>query len=239
MQKIATQLLSKNLKGDLDELRTQVKTTESSNWYKPGAKARASKAGQDGGTGRWCTNCESGTHNTAFCFGKCFICKGFGHKAAQCRNRNDTGPPNVGGGKKAGADTGAGAEPGAGAEKLSKAARRRQNQAKRKEEEERLKAEAEKAAKAASVKTFTASDSEEDSPKRPVYAARQARLTGGKSRSLYKELNAMTDGNVEKLGEEIFRAYAARATEVDDSATTVGRAYARLTGGKGCHIPII
>ena len=134
MQKIATQLLAKNPKGDLDELRTQVKTTESSNWYKPGARARASKAGQDGGTGRWCTNCESGTHNTAFCFRKCFICKGFGHKAAQCRNRNDTGPPNVGGGKKAGADAGAGAEPGAGAEKLSKGARRRQNQAKRKEE---------------------------------------------------------------------------------------------------------
>ena len=93
--------------------------------------------------------------------------------------------------------------------------------------------------KAASVKKFTVkSDSEEDSPKRPVYAARQARLTGGKSRSLFKELNSMTDGNVEKLGDEIFRAYAARA-EVDDSATTVGRAYARLTGGKGCHIPII
>ena len=32
MQKIATQLLAKNPKGDLDELRTQVKTTESSNW---------------------------------------------------------------------------------------------------------------------------------------------------------------------------------------------------------------
>ena len=49
----------------------------------------------------------------------------------------------------------------------------------------------------------------------------------------------MEDDNVEKLGEEIFKAYAARATEVDNLATTVGRAYARLTGGKGCHIPII
>ena len=47
-----------------------------------------------------------------------------------------------------------------------------------------------------------------------MYAARQARLTGGKSRSLYKELNTMTDGNVEKLGDEIFRAYAARAEVV-------------------------
>ena len=128
----------------------------------------------------------------------------------------------MGGGKKAGADTGAGVDPGAGAEKLSKGARRRQNLAIKKEEEEKLKAEAEKAAKTASVKTFTASDTEEDSPKRPVYAARQARLTG---RGLYRELSAMEDSNVEKLGEEIFRAYAARATEVDNSAATVGRAY--------------
>ena len=49
----------------------------------------------------------------------------------------------------------------------------------------------------------------------------------------------MDDSTVEKLGEEIYRAYAARATEVDNSATTVGKAYARLTGGKGCQIPII
>ena len=77
MQKIATQLLAKNPEGNLDELKTQVKTTESSSWYKPGPNVRASKAGQDGGTGRWCTNCESATHSTAFCFGKCFICKGF------------------------------------------------------------------------------------------------------------------------------------------------------------------
>ena len=127
MQKIATQLLAKNPEGNLEDLITQVKTTESSNWYKPGVKVRASKAGQDGGTGRWCTNCESGTHDTAYCFRKCFICKGFGHKASQCRNKTVTGPPNVGGGKKAGADTGAGVDPGAGAEKLSKGARRRRN----------------------------------------------------------------------------------------------------------------
>ena len=38
-----------------------------------------------------------------------------------------TGPPNVGGGKKSGADTGAGVDPVAGAEKLSKGARRRRN----------------------------------------------------------------------------------------------------------------
>ena len=122
----------------------------------------------------------------------------------------ESGPPNIGGGKKAGADAGAGTNPGTETQKLSKGARRRQNQAKRKEEEERQKAEADQAAKAASLKTFTASDSEDDSPKKPVYVARQARLTGGKSRSLYKELNEMASGSrpqdVEKLGEEIFKA---------------------------------
>ena len=201
-------MLAKNPEGNLEDLITQVKTTESSNWYKPGVKVRASKAG-DGGTGRWCTNCESGTHDTAYCFGKCFICKGFGHKASQCRNKNVAGPPNVGGGKKAGADTGAGVDPAAGAEKLSKGARRRRNLAIKKEEEEKLKAEAEKAAKTASVKTFTASDTEEDSPKRPVYAARQARLTG---RGLYRDLSTMDESTVEKLGEEIYRAYSPRST---------------------------
>ena len=169
------------------------------------------------------------------------VCKGFGHKASQCRNKNMAGPPNVGGGKKAGADTGAagagaGLDPVAEAEKLSKGARRRRNLAIKKEEEERMKVEAEKAAKSATIRTFKASDTEEDSPKRPVYSARQARVTG---RGLFTDLNTMNDSSVERLGEEVFRALAARATEVDNSATTVGSAYARLTGGKGCEIPII
>ena len=31
------------------------------------------------------------THNTHFCWGECFVCKGFGHKASQCRNKPDSG----------------------------------------------------------------------------------------------------------------------------------------------------
>ena len=147
----------------------------------------------------------------------------------------------MGGGKKADAGAGAGAGAGAagasldpttGAEKLSKGARRRRNLAIKKEEEEKLKAEAEKAAKSAAIRTFSAIDTEEDSPRRPVYAARQARITG---RGLYRDLNTMDESTVEKLGEEVFRALAARSGEVDNSATTVGSAYARLTGGKGCR----
>ena len=84
IQRITTELLAKNPRGNLDELRTIVKTTESSNWYKPGNKGRTNKAGQEGngggaggaggaGGGRWCSNCRSGTHNTAFCWGKMFF----------------------------------------------------------------------------------------------------------------------------------------------------------------------
>ena len=80
--------------------------------------------------------------------------------------------------------------------KLSKGARRRQNQAKGKEQEEKQKAEADAAKKATGIKTFQeSSDTEEDSPRKPVHSARQARLMGGHSKSLYKELNEMASGS--------------------------------------------
>ena len=44
-----------------------------------------------------------------------------------------------------------------------------------------------------------------------------------------------------KLGEEIFKAYRANGTNSlgDESATTMGKAYSRLSGGMGCYIPVI
>ena len=48
MNRITTELLAKNPGENLDELRTIVKTTESSNWYKPGVKGRANRDTQDG-----------------------------------------------------------------------------------------------------------------------------------------------------------------------------------------------
>ena len=66
IQSIRTKLLAKNPKGNLDELRTIVKTHETSNWYKPGNKGRANRAGKErngggagAGGGRWCSNCRS------------------------------------------------------------------------------------------------------------------------------------------------------------------------------------
>ena len=77
--------------------------------------------------------------------------------------------------------------------KLNKAARHRQNKMKRREEEAK---QAETDAVKKALETFqVSSDTEEDSPRKPVHSARQARLVGGHSRSLYKELNEMANGS--------------------------------------------
>ena len=74
---------------------------------------------------------------------------------------------------------------------------------------------------------------------------RQARLYVPHSRSLYKELNEMPSGSkpqeVKKLGDEILKMYRATGAESlgDDSTTTIGKAFSRYSGGRGCYIPII
>ena len=115
---------------------------------------------------------------------------------------------------------------------------------KRREEEAKQQAEIDAVKKA--LKTFqVSSDTEEDSQKKPVHSARQVRLVGGHSRSLFKKFNEMISGSkpqeVKKLGEKIYKAYRATGAENmgDDSATTVGKAFARYSGGSGCYIPII
>ena len=114
--------------------------------------------------------------------GECLNCKQFGHKASQCRNNPDgKGLPGVDEVKKAGAETVAKG-------KLSKAARCRQNKVKRREEEAKQQAETDAIKKA--FETFQVSSyTEEDLPKNPAHSARQTRLVGGHSRSLFKELN--------------------------------------------------
>ena len=55
---------------------------------------------------------------------------------------------------------------------------------------------------------------------------------GGHSRSLFKAM-AGDSKEAKKLGEEIFKAYRANGTNSlgDESATTMGKAYSRLSGG--------
>ena len=123
----------------------------------------------------------------------------------------------------------AGAEGGAEGGRLTKEAKRRQNKLKKKAEEEAKQPEIEAVKKA--IETFNvSSDTEVDSLKKSeLHSARQARLFGAHSWSLYKELNEMASGStpqeVKKLGDEIFKAYRAAGAESlgDDSAPRWGR----------------
>ena len=109
MQKLTTELLAKNPKGDLDQLRALVKMTEAKIWYKPGGLRTAKRAGEGAGGGAggcWCQNCNSGTHKTDTCWGQCGFCNAFGHKTSQCRKNPNNKSPDTGAVKKAGAGEG-------------------------------------------------------------------------------------------------------------------------------------
>ena len=80
--KITTAILAKTRGGNLDELRTEGKTTESSSWYKLGGKVRANRVTQDDGNGnpgsKWCATCRTATDDTSQCWGPCFSCGAYG-----------------------------------------------------------------------------------------------------------------------------------------------------------------
>ena len=107
MVKITTEILAKNPEGNLDVLRTAVKTTESSSWYKPGGRGRANRVTQEEGSGtvpgtKWCENCRTTTHDTSKCWGPCFGCGAYGHKVVHCKNPKPDQPVSGGAVKKAG-----------------------------------------------------------------------------------------------------------------------------------------
>lgn len=112
-----------------------VKITTASILYKPGGPRTAKQAGE-GACGRWCQNCNSGTHNTDSCRGKCGFC--------------DTGAV-----KKAAAGEG---------EKLTKAEKRRLNKMRKKKAEEAAKQADLNAVKKAVIETLNETDSEKYSP---------------------------------------------------------------------------
>ena len=74
------------------ELRAQIRSLESSTWYKGTAKGTES-AKLAGATGtslptsgeKWCTGCQKSTHNTVDCYGIRRWCNGRGHKSEYCR----------------------------------------------------------------------------------------------------------------------------------------------------------
>ena len=144
-----------------------MKTTESSSWYKPGGKVRANRVTQDDGNenpgSKWCGNCRTATHDTSQCWGPCFNCNAYGHKAVHCKSPKQDLPASGGAVKKAGD----GYHP-----KLTKAAKRRQMKLKKKAEEKQRRKEAEAVKKA--IHTFQASSSSEESPKK--LSARQVKV---------------------------------------------------------------
>ena len=183
MTKITTAILAVTPGGNLGKLRTEVKTTESSMWYKSGGKNRANRVTQEEGNpgNKWCTNCRTGTHETSQCWGSCFSCGAYGHKAVHCKKPKQDLPTSGGAIKKAGV----GETP-----KLTKAAKKRQQKLKKKAEEERKEAEAAK--KTLQIFQGSGSSTEEESPKK--FSARQAKVGSLVGRSLFKELNEMSLG---------------------------------------------
>ena len=174
MVKITTEILAKNPEGNLDVLRTAVKTTESSSWYKPG-RGRANRVTQEEGgglapVGKWCENCRTNTHKTSKYWGPCFSCSAYGHKAVHCKNPMPD--QTVGGAVKKAGD--------GDAIKLTKAAKKNMKLKKKAEEELKKK---EKAVKRA-FQTYqgSGSSSEEESPKK--LSARQAKVGRLAGRSL-------------------------------------------------------
>ena len=89
MSKVVTSLISKD-KLDMAKLRAQIRSLESSPWYK-GSKESVKLSSAQGGAppappgGRWCTSCSRNTHNTTDCWGVCKWCNGKGHQAEKCR----------------------------------------------------------------------------------------------------------------------------------------------------------
>ena len=133
MQKLATEILGKKPKGDMDSLRALVKQAEVSIWYNHGGNKTAKEVREGGG--RWCDNCKSGTHNTDERWGRCSFNNAFGHRAGRCRKN----PENKG------AENGAIKKGGETVEKDDKITRTDKCRLKKKEEEKKKKAELEAA----------------------------------------------------------------------------------------------
>ena len=126
--------------------------------------------------------------------------------------------------------------------KLTKAAKKRQQKLKKKAEEERKEAEAAK--KTLQIFQGSGSSTEEESPKK--FSARQGKVGSLVGRSLFKELNEMSLGGRPKdkkmFEEQVLRACRADGIDtekIDDSATTMARAYSKISGGKTCFIPLV
>ena len=114
----------------------------------------------------------------------------------------------------------------------------------KKAEEEQKRKEAEAAKKTIHTFQGSGSSTEEESPKK--HSARQVKVGGLVGRPLLKELEEMSMGGRPKdkkvFEEEVLgacRAGGIDTEKIDDSATIMGRAYPKYSGGKSCFIPVV
>ena len=83
-------------KGDARKLCNEIRSIEASRWYDSRNQAKRVGAGQGGagGTGaRWCDKCQSSSHSTEKCWGRCGTCNKFGHPTDRCWENPANGKP--------------------------------------------------------------------------------------------------------------------------------------------------
>ena len=219
MAKMATEILERKPKGDVNQLRQTIQQIESSTWYQgKGPRIHAKSAN------RFCGDCDSSTHNKEDCWGVCKWCNRRGHQADKCHKKNDNKPES----KRAMEEEKA---------KLEKVADEKSKKAaKRKEQKKRKAEESKKAAEAGGVHTPTDSDSEiseEESPvKKGAKEARSMRVGNQEDErrlakrvtfGLHQELEGMLEDEQINLGKSIFSALKAKSARESDSPIISGK----------------
>ena len=91
MAKMATEILERKPKGDVNQLRQNSQQIESSTWYQgskgPRNHAKSAK--------RYCGDCDSPTHSKEDCWGVCKWCNKRGHQADRCHQRPSDSKPEA------------------------------------------------------------------------------------------------------------------------------------------------
>ena len=213
-------------KGDARKLCNEIRSIEASQWYDSRNQAKRVGAGQGGagGTGaRWCDKCQSSSHSTEKCWGRCGTCNKFGHPTDRCWENPANGKPQGAAGAAKTVQVPSTLEPipptGPTPEEIAakKAKQKEKNKRlalKRKEKKAKKKKEAEEAKSAADTGRQTpplppltaSSSSEEDSPRKSPVRSRTFRVLGNTAKkSLHQKLNTISEDELEQLGEEIER----------------------------------
>ena len=125
-------------------------------------------------------------------------------------------------------------------EELAKKARKREKnkkykkQKREKDKAKKLQEEAKKADEAKGAQTVSSEEysTEEASRRKTPMASRSSRVLGGLAKkSLFQELNSLSEEEIVEIGREMDRCYKAKtAVEEEDSAMTFGELHSKLVG---------